>query len=410
MPETKTIRLVNAAREFNVSTATIVEHLQEKGYDVQSRPTTKLSEEMYGVLLKEFHKDKGLKARADSISIGNKKREEVALDEAAAPLPSKKDEKEEIFVQSNLVDSGAKEEEDSPAPAAPAAPEKAPEKAPEPEPKAETPKAESEPEPESKDEASEGEAPKAGLSGPKVVGKVDLDAASGKKKAAPKKAAKSEEAPKKASESSKAKAPAAKATSESADAEDAPKVETPKADAAKPAAKADTPKAESTSKSPTPLASVDPEKPKAEDDNVIKTEKRTLDGPKVVGKIDLPVEKPRDADSRRGKRKRSCWPWPQAAHRIVRKGDSGEDQEHDGQAERWLQGQERPGQAPQSQARRPRGTRRSGRRCCRRQQAAGDRIHFGCRIGQPDGRVRHPGDFHLYGPGHHRLHQPASGR
>lgn len=299
MPETKTIRLVNAAREFNVSTATIVEHLQAKGYDVQSRPTTKLSEEMYGALLKAFHKDKGMKAQADSISIGNKKREEVALDEAAAPLPPKKDEKEEIFVQSNLVDAGAAPKEEEPAPAAPkeAAPEKAEEAA--------SPKA----------EAKEDEAPKSGLSGPKVVGKVDLDAASGKKKAAPKKKAedKAEEKPAEKpaaepkAEPSKAAGKAKEEEAAKAEAPASPKAATGKAEEGpKTAAKTAAPKEEPASKEPAPLASVDPEsaKPKTEEDNVIKTEKVTLDGPKVVGKIDLPVEKPRDAESRRGKRKR----------------------------------------------------------------------------------------------------------
>ena len=60
MPEIKTIRLAEAAREFNVATATIIEHLKKNGYDVENRPTTKLSEDMYGVLLKAFHKDKGV--------------------------------------------------------------------------------------------------------------------------------------------------------------------------------------------------------------------------------------------------------------------------------------------------------------------------------------------------------------
>lgn len=276
MPETKTIRLVNAAREFNVSTATIVEHLQAKGFDVQSRPTTKLSEEMYGVLLKEFHKDKGMKAQADQISIGSKKREEVALDETAAPLPPKKEDKETIFVQSNLAEPAGsrKDDDDDEAPAEPAKPAAR--------------KAEAPAKPEA---APEVPAPKAGLSGPKVVGKVDLETASGKKPAA-KKAEKPAEAPPKPAEPAK---PEVKK-------EEAPAVaESP---AAKPSPGA--PAEEPARKAPEPVASVDPQTAKAEaaDDNVIKTEKVTLDGPKIVGKIELPVDKPRDADSRRGKRKR----------------------------------------------------------------------------------------------------------
>ena len=95
MPETKTIRLANAAKEFNVATATIVEHLSANGFDVANRPTTKITEEMYNVLLKEFHKDKGIRERAEQISIGTRKREEVALEESDSPLPPKKEDKKE---------------------------------------------------------------------------------------------------------------------------------------------------------------------------------------------------------------------------------------------------------------------------------------------------------------------------
>jgi len=104
MPEIKTIRLAEAAKEFNVATATIVEHLKKSGYDVENRPTSKLSEDMYGVLLKAFHKDKGVREQADQISIGTRKREEVALDERQAHIPHKREEqKEDVLIQSRLV-------------------------------------------------------------------------------------------------------------------------------------------------------------------------------------------------------------------------------------------------------------------------------------------------------------------
>ena len=52
MPEEKTIRIAAASREFNVGVQHIAEFLQQKGFDVDAKPTYKLSEEMYDLLIK----------------------------------------------------------------------------------------------------------------------------------------------------------------------------------------------------------------------------------------------------------------------------------------------------------------------------------------------------------------------
>ncbi len=70
MVEEKTIRLAKAASEFNVAISHIVDLLKNKGFSVDGKPTTKLTEEMYVLLLKEFSKDKGLKEKADQLNIG----------------------------------------------------------------------------------------------------------------------------------------------------------------------------------------------------------------------------------------------------------------------------------------------------------------------------------------------------
>ena len=46
MSEGKVIRLVNAAKEFNVGFHSIVEHLKSKGFVIEDKPTTKLTEDM----------------------------------------------------------------------------------------------------------------------------------------------------------------------------------------------------------------------------------------------------------------------------------------------------------------------------------------------------------------------------
>ncbi|MFN0275668.1 MAG: translation initiation factor IF-2 [Chitinophagales bacterium] len=70
MAEEKSIRLAKAAGEFNVAIPHIVELLNSKGFTVDNKPTTKLSEEMYNLLLKEYGKDKAMKEKADLVNIG----------------------------------------------------------------------------------------------------------------------------------------------------------------------------------------------------------------------------------------------------------------------------------------------------------------------------------------------------
>ena len=47
-----TIRLSKVMREFNVGKDTIVEFLAQKGFQIDSAPNTKLSEEFYTLLSK----------------------------------------------------------------------------------------------------------------------------------------------------------------------------------------------------------------------------------------------------------------------------------------------------------------------------------------------------------------------
>lgn len=56
-----TIRLSKVMREFNVGKDTIVEFLAKKGFQIDSAPNTKLSEEMYTLLSKEFQVEKSVK-------------------------------------------------------------------------------------------------------------------------------------------------------------------------------------------------------------------------------------------------------------------------------------------------------------------------------------------------------------
>lgn len=62
-----TIRLNKVTRDLNVGIATVVDFLQKKGYEIEANPNTKITEEQYAALVKEFSKDKDLKIESEKI-------------------------------------------------------------------------------------------------------------------------------------------------------------------------------------------------------------------------------------------------------------------------------------------------------------------------------------------------------
>ncbi|HPK06063.1 MAG TPA: hypothetical protein PK908_09215, partial [Bacteroidales bacterium] len=63
------IRLIKAAKEFNIGIATITEFLSKKGHKIDSNPNTKLTPEMYALLVKEFQSEKAVKETAMKIEL-----------------------------------------------------------------------------------------------------------------------------------------------------------------------------------------------------------------------------------------------------------------------------------------------------------------------------------------------------
>jgi translation initiation factor IF-2 len=90
MPENKTMRLNKVLKELNISLDRAVEHLHGKGYEVEERPTTKISQEEYQVLLNEFQTDKSKKVA--SREIGKEKKKEKEAIRSAQGKKSKNDE------------------------------------------------------------------------------------------------------------------------------------------------------------------------------------------------------------------------------------------------------------------------------------------------------------------------------
>ena len=60
-----TIRLNKVTRDLNVGITTVVEFLQKRGFTVEANPNTKISEEQYAMLVKEFSTDKNLRLESE---------------------------------------------------------------------------------------------------------------------------------------------------------------------------------------------------------------------------------------------------------------------------------------------------------------------------------------------------------
>ena len=74
MADDKTLRLNKVLRELNISLDRAVEHLAQSGFEIEARPTTKISNEEYEVLLDGFQTDRSKKAA--SKEVGEEKRKE----------------------------------------------------------------------------------------------------------------------------------------------------------------------------------------------------------------------------------------------------------------------------------------------------------------------------------------------
>ena len=89
------IRLSKVTKECNVGLQTVVEFLQKKGFgDVEASPNSKISEEQYELLLKEFSPDKGLRTQAEKLS---QQRQENKESKKASSRSAKQQKKPEMM-------------------------------------------------------------------------------------------------------------------------------------------------------------------------------------------------------------------------------------------------------------------------------------------------------------------------
>ena len=153
MSELNTPRLMAAAKEFNIGKDTLVDFLILKGFSKDDlKPTSKLTEDMYHSLQQEFSSDKAAKAKSDAIEIPK----------GAATEAKKKKDEEEIVFKKDTKKKAEPVEVELPNPVEEPAPIQA---APPPPPP---------PPPPPQPELMKIEAPE--LEGPKILDKIDLNA------------------------------------------------------------------------------------------------------------------------------------------------------------------------------------------------------------------------------------------
>jgi len=294
MAETTTLRLMAAAKEFNIGKDTLVDFLVGKGFSADDlRGNAKLSDEMYRSLQQEFQGDKVAKIKSDQIdlpkgSLEAKKKKEEESTQQQQVSPFKK--------EAPPVVKKAKEEAPPPVVV-----EEKPVVVATPPPVGAVPKAASvaAPEPVAEEpEVVKIEAPE--LEGPKVINKIDLSAidSSTRPKKGVKKGPEKETPAEPVAEESKEPAPEPQPVVQAA-----PPVAEPVATVKEePEHEAVQEESEPAKHGEEPAADEHETPPMIEN---IKAEK--LEGPKILGKIELPVNndtRPKQPSEEKRKRKR----------------------------------------------------------------------------------------------------------
>ena len=103
--EVKPTRLNKAATELNVGISTIVEFLHKKGIVIVENPNTKITPEIFALLVKEYQSDKAAKDEAMKIGLSFVKHEAISLEEKGikARTVEHEAEPEDLIIKSSAV-------------------------------------------------------------------------------------------------------------------------------------------------------------------------------------------------------------------------------------------------------------------------------------------------------------------
>ncbi|QDO92960.1 translation initiation factor IF-2 [Formosa sediminum] len=107
----ETIRLNKVLRELNISIDRAVDFLESKGMEIDKRPTTKISQEVYNVLSGEFQTDASKKVASQEVSEAKLKEKEALREQRERELEAKQKEeaKRDQIVKAKSHLSGPKQ-------------------------------------------------------------------------------------------------------------------------------------------------------------------------------------------------------------------------------------------------------------------------------------------------------------
>ncbi len=297
----KGTRLSKIAREFNVGISTIVDFLNRKGYDVDPNPNTKVTEEIYDILVEEYSSDISVKKESDRLSLKNlrEKKDTISIHDIDQQRPVKEDAEEEVFIKDPTASGKIDLSEDEPE--------------------------------------------------IKVVGRVDLDAVEEKDKKKKETREKAGEKPgeepvEAAEKEEEVKKKVADRTTEEKEVEAAEVAAEKRAKTVTGRKEADA-AAETEPSGKAEEVAEEPETEKAEaeeDENFIKTRIEKLNGPSVVGKIELPVEEKKESDRESRKKRKRIRKEPERRVDIGETSEEDEDQKGRAQKKSSLKKKRRP--------------------------------------------------------------------
>lgn len=95
MSEERVIRINKVLRELNISLDRAVEYLKDKGHTIESSPNAKISNEEYSILCGQFSADKGNKVASKEVGEEKKKEKEALRIEREKELEDKRKQEEE---------------------------------------------------------------------------------------------------------------------------------------------------------------------------------------------------------------------------------------------------------------------------------------------------------------------------
>ena len=278
MAEIKLPRLLQAAKEFNIGQETLIDYLVGKGFlRDELKPSSKLSEDMYVALQQQFHSDKVAKIKSDQVDLpkgvgaeSKRKKEE----ETIVVAPKKEKEEEKLVASEPIQEVIAIEAEKIEGPKIVGKielPGETPEETVEVkvEVKETVTQEETIPVIEKTEEKSELKIDAPEIEGPKILNKIDLSAID------------SSTRPKKAEKESAKKPIVKKKTVEEPKVAELPVVQKPKEEEI-------------------PQPPVQEEEPE-----ITKIQAEKIEGPKILGKIELPVDnetRPKREEKRKRKR------------------------------------------------------------------------------------------------------------